>query len=96
MLADNLLANMDYNTDKELHTLELLKLRFGEMSMRQCEVMIKDIDNSKRTVTSIHSMIQANEGNEETRRYRVAHFLARAPKGTTQTPSSHPVGTGSV
>ncbi len=65
MLADKLLANMDYNTDKELHTLELLKLRFGEMSMRQCEVMIKDVDNSKRTISSIHSMIQANQGNEQ-------------------------------
>jgi anaphase-promoting complex subunit 2 len=61
MLADKLLANMDYNTDKELHTLELLKLRFGEMSMRQCEVMIKDVDNSKRTVHSIHEMIQGND-----------------------------------
>lgn len=58
MLADKLLANMDYNTDKELHTLELLKLRFGEMSMRQCEVMIKDVDNSKRTVSSIHEQIE--------------------------------------
>ena len=65
MLADKLLANMNYNTDKELHTLELLKLRFGEMSMRQCEVMIKDVDNSKRTITSIHSMIQTNQGDDE-------------------------------
>lgn len=61
MLADKLLANMDYDTDKELHTLELLKLRFGEMSMRQCEIMIKDIDNSKRTNHSIHSTLQANQ-----------------------------------
>lgn len=60
MLADKLLANMDYDTDKELHTLELLKLRFGEMSMRQCEIMIKDVDNSKRTNHSIHSTIAAN------------------------------------
>lgn len=58
MLADKLLANLDYNTDKEVHTLELLKLRFGEMSMRNCEVMIKDMDDSKRTNTNIHSTLQ--------------------------------------
>uniref|UniRef100_A0A7S4UVG3 Anaphase-promoting complex subunit 2 TPR repeats domain-containing protein n=1 Tax=Ditylum brightwellii TaxID=49249 RepID=A0A7S4UVG3_9STRA len=42
MLADKLLANLGYDTDKEVHNLELLKLRFGEISMRQCEIMIKD------------------------------------------------------
>lgn len=43
-----------YNTDKEVHTLELLKLRFGETSMRNCEVMIKDMDDSKRANAHIH------------------------------------------
>jgi anaphase-promoting complex subunit 2 len=55
VLADKLLANLDYNTDKEVHTLELLKLRFGEQSMRQCEIMIKDTDDSKRILNNIHS-----------------------------------------
>jgi len=58
MLADKLLANLDFNTDKEVHTLELLKLRFGEMSMRQCEIMIKDTDDSKRIVSNIHSILK--------------------------------------
>jgi anaphase-promoting complex subunit 2 len=48
MLADKLLANLDSNTDKEVHTLELLKLRIGELSMHNCEIMIKDTDDSKR------------------------------------------------
>lgn len=55
VLADKLLANLDYNTDKEVHTLELLKLRFGEQSMRHCEIMIKDTDDSKRILNNIHS-----------------------------------------
>lgn len=59
MLADKLLVNTDFNTDKEVHNLELLKLRFGEASMRQCEVMIKDIDDSKRIQTNIHSTLEA-------------------------------------
>lgn len=62
MLADKLLANLDYNVDQEVHTLELLKLRFGEMSMRSCEVMLKDLNDSKRTNTNISSFLdgQAN------------------------------------
>ena len=59
MLADKLLANLDFNTDKEVHTLELLKLRFGEISMRNCEIMIKDMDDSKRAVSNIHSTVKA-------------------------------------
>jgi anaphase-promoting complex subunit 2 len=57
MLADKLLANLAFDTDKEVHNLELLKLRFGELSMRQCEIMIKDIDDSKRINTNIHETI---------------------------------------
>lgn len=60
MLADKLLGNTDFNTDKEVHNLELLKLRFGEISMRQCEVMIKDIDDSKRIHTNIRSTIESS------------------------------------
>ena len=61
MLADKLLANLDYNTDKEVHTLELLKLRFGEISMRNCEIMIKDTEDSKRVVSNIHGTIKAKQ-----------------------------------
>ena len=57
MLADKLLANLDYNTDKERHTLELLKLRFGEASMNAAEVMIKDIDDSVRSNKNIHDSL---------------------------------------
>ena len=48
---------MDYNTDKEVHTLELLKLRFGETSMKNCEVMVKDMDDSKRTNAHIREKL---------------------------------------
>ena len=60
MLADKLLENLSFNTDKEVHNLELLKLRFGENALRNCEVMIKDIDDSKRIARIIHSTIQNN------------------------------------
>jgi anaphase-promoting complex subunit 2 len=48
MLADKMLSNLEYNTDNDVHTLELLKLRFGEMSLINAEVMIKDIEDSAR------------------------------------------------
>ena len=59
MLADKLLSNLEYDTDKEVHNLELLKLRFGEQSLRQCEVMIKDVDDSKRIHTNIQSTLES-------------------------------------
>ena len=41
MLADRLMGKADYETDRDLHTLELLKLRFGESNLHQCEIMLK-------------------------------------------------------
>lgn len=60
MLADKLLHQLDYQTDSSVHTLELLKLRFGEQSMRHCEVMVKDIDDSKRTNTQIKEELKGS------------------------------------
>lgn len=40
MLADKLVNNLTYDTDREVQNLELLKLRFGESSMHQCEIMV--------------------------------------------------------
>jgi anaphase-promoting complex subunit 2 len=48
MLADKLLQNLDYTTDKEVQTLELLKLRFGEENLQPCEIMVLDVEDSKR------------------------------------------------
>ena len=37
MLAERLLAKGDYDCDKEIRTLELLKIRFGENNLLNCE-----------------------------------------------------------
>ncbi|TDH72760.1 hypothetical protein CCR75_000742 [Bremia lactucae] len=58
MLADKLLQNRDFNTDRDVQTLELLKLRFGEDSLQQCEIMVRDIDDSKRLNPNVQSIIQ--------------------------------------
>jgi anaphase-promoting complex subunit 2 len=53
MLSNRLLSQFSYNTEREIRNLELLKLRFGETSLQQCEVMLKDISDSKRINNAI-------------------------------------------
>ncbi|XP_077590964.1 anaphase-promoting complex subunit 2 [Stigmatopora nigra] len=48
VLADRLLQMPNYNTAREIRNVELLKLRFGESHMHYCEVMLKDMDDSRR------------------------------------------------
>ncbi|KAK9907618.1 hypothetical protein WJX75_007065 [Coccomyxa subellipsoidea] len=56
LLADKLLAKTDYDCDREIRTLELLKLRFGEANLHNCEVMLKDVADSKRVNGNIRNM----------------------------------------
>jgi anaphase-promoting complex subunit 2 len=71
MLADKLLSNLEFDTEKEVHTLELLKLRFGEQSLRQCEIMIKDVDDSKRVVSNVRSRQGTPYSDKEKENYVV-------------------------
>jgi anaphase-promoting complex subunit 2 len=71
LLSNRLLSHFSYETDREIRNLELLKLRFGEAPLHQCEVMLKDIGDSKRINSNLHSAkadssdATANVGNEE-------------------------------
>ncbi|KAA6417838.1 MAG: anaphase-promoting complex subunit 2-like [Trebouxia sp. A1-2] len=56
MLSDKLLSKTDYNCDREIRTLELLKLRFGDANLHNCEVMLKDIADSKRMNSNIKAL----------------------------------------
>lgn len=55
LLADRLLSQMNYHTERELRHLELLKRRFGEHQLHYCEVMLKDVYDSKRIDGNIQS-----------------------------------------
>lgn len=55
LLADRLLLHLNFNPEKEIRNLELLKLRFGEGLLHNCEVMLKDISDSKRINSHIHN-----------------------------------------
>ncbi|KAI9349690.1 hypothetical protein BDR26DRAFT_852611 [Obelidium mucronatum] len=53
LLAERLISNPDYEIDREIKNLELLKKHFSEAKLHRCEVMIKDIMDSKRVNTNI-------------------------------------------
>ncbi|KAG8680234.1 hypothetical protein FRC09_018381, partial [Ceratobasidium sp. 395] len=48
MLAQRLLAVKDHNYDNETRNVEILKLRFGEAALQLCDVMLKDVADSRR------------------------------------------------
>ncbi|KAI9834999.1 MAG: hypothetical protein M1819_002722 [Sarea resinae] len=49
------LLKKDFSFDKEIRVLELLKLRFGEGALQACEVMLRDVIDSKRVDSVIRS-----------------------------------------
>lgn len=53
LLADRLLSQLTCDTEREIRYLELLKLRFGDSQLHYCEVMLKDIGDSKRIAQHI-------------------------------------------
>ncbi|KAF9204009.1 Anaphase-promoting complex subunit 2 [Haplosporangium sp. Z 27] len=55
ILADRLLQATDFQVDREVRQLELLKLRFGETDLQPCEVMLADIAESKRIDANVQS-----------------------------------------
>ncbi|XP_048265921.1 anaphase-promoting complex subunit 2 isoform X2 [Bombus terrestris] len=55
LLADRLLSQLNYHTEREIRHLELLKRRFGDNQLHYCEVMLKDVYDSKRIDGHIQS-----------------------------------------
>ncbi|XP_018333173.1 anaphase-promoting complex subunit 2 isoform X2 [Agrilus planipennis] len=61
LLADRLLSQFSCDTEKEIRYLELLKLRFGDSQLHYCEVMLKDVADSKRIKTHIAQIPEYSE-----------------------------------
>lgn len=55
LLANRLLISNDYETEREVRNVELLKLRFGASELQMCDVMLRDVADSKRTDVAIHT-----------------------------------------
>ncbi|TIA85251.1 hypothetical protein E3P99_04037 [Wallemia hederae] len=58
MLAQRLMSLKDYNLEREIRNIEILKLKFGENTLHSCEVMLKDVADSKRIDQNIRSQIE--------------------------------------
>jgi anaphase-promoting complex subunit 2 len=52
LLSDRLLQKRE-DFDQEISVLELLKVRFGDSALQACEVMLKDISDSRRVDSSV-------------------------------------------
>lgn len=59
ILGERLLKK-EYDFDREIRVLELLKLRFGEAALQACEVMLRDILDSRRVDAFIHKDKELN------------------------------------
>ncbi|KLO14760.1 Cullin [Schizopora paradoxa] len=55
LLAQRLLAITDGNFDKERRNIEILKIRFGEAALQVCEVMLRDMTDSRRIDQHVQS-----------------------------------------
>lgn len=66
LLADRLLSQLDFNPGREIRNLELLKLRFDETMLHTCQVMLKDITDSKRINSHIQTTIETPENGKMT------------------------------
>ncbi|KAF9430552.1 Anaphase-promoting complex subunit 2 [Podila epigama] len=63
ILSERLLQATDFQVDREIRQLELLKLRFGEVDLHHCEVMLADIAESKRVTNNIQERNPSNVVN---------------------------------
>lgn len=53
ILADRLLTKTDFDCMAEIRIVEILTLRFGESALHNCEVMLRDMSESKRIFQGI-------------------------------------------
>ncbi|KAL5966336.1 Anaphase-promoting complex subunit 2 [Taenia solium] len=63
LLGQRLLRQLTFDTAAQMRHLELLKLRFGEADLQECEVMLKDIRDSRRVSALIADTAKAEDAN---------------------------------
>jgi len=52
------------NVAREVRTVELLKLRFGEELLQDCEIIIKDLNDSMRMENSLKDSLERDAGDD--------------------------------
>lgn len=79
LLADRLLSQLDFNPGREIRNLELLKLRFEETMLHTCQVMLKDITDSKRINSHIQTTIETPENSNFNCKHQLCPFFILIP-----------------
>mmetsp|Transcript_14585 Transcript_14585/g.12387 ORF Transcript_14585/g.12387 Transcript_14585/m.12387 type:complete len:196 (+) Transcript_14585:581-1168(+) len=65
MLGEKLVGGKPYyNIDEEIKNLELLKAKFGDNYLQNCQIIVKDIKDSKRINVNIHKSYDKEFQNE--------------------------------
>ncbi|KAJ4984504.1 Cullin family protein [Stagonosporopsis vannaccii] len=64
ILGDHLLRCQDPDYEKEIRLLELIKMRLGDNNLQACEVMLRDVLDSKRINASIHAAITTSPSQQ--------------------------------
>jgi len=54
MLGEKLVGGKAYNIDEEIKNLELLKAKFGDTYLQNCQIIVRDIKDSNRINNNIH------------------------------------------
>jgi anaphase-promoting complex subunit 2 len=60
ILADSLLRLNEFDTTPFYNVIEQMKLRFGDDSLTNCEIMVQDVDSSRRILTTIREKLPAD------------------------------------
>jgi len=88
MLADRLLGNPSYSTEREMQNLELLKTRFGEAALTHCEVMLQDIKDSKRVNGNVQQLSKARQPAAAAKAASVLPFRSPPRAGAQAAPGT--------
>lgn len=64
ILGDHLLRCQDLEYEKEIRLLELIKMRLGDNNLQACEVMLRDVLDSKRINASIRAAIDSSPSKQ--------------------------------
>eukprot|EP00968_Pinguiococcus_pyrenoidosus_P028432 scaffold7850_cov372-Pinguiococcus_pyrenoidosus.AAC.2 len=74
MLADKLLSDQYTDADQVVTNIELLKLRFGEDSLVDCEIMIRDVEESRRLNANILGTVKEQHPDYEVNATILSHL----------------------
>ncbi|KAF2175036.1 hypothetical protein K469DRAFT_703357 [Zopfia rhizophila CBS 207.26] len=97
ILGDHLLRCQDLEYEKEIRLLELIKVRLGDDKLQACEVMLRDVLDSKRINASIRASetlsLQTPNQNQLPQTPENAPMTPRPRRPTTSGPSRLPPST---